>query len=109
MASGQLIQTQVDIEEVEKALAGTSKSLKAIRKSVLRIAAKETAKRVKAAISASDLHRRTGELAKAYVYKVKIRKELIKDGKLMLKFRNFGGGSRKEHRIGVSIDTLKLI
>ena len=71
MASGQLIQTQVDIEEVEKALAGTSKSLKAIRKSVLRIAAKETAKRVKAAISASDLHRRTGELAKAYVYKVK--------------------------------------
>ena len=71
MASGQLIQTQVDIEEVEKALAGTSKSLKAIRKSVLRIAAKETAKRVKAAISASDLQRRTGELAKAYVYKVK--------------------------------------
>ena len=45
MASGQLIQTQVDIEEVEKALAGTNKSLKAIRKSVLRIAAKETAKR----------------------------------------------------------------
>lgn len=44
-----------------------------------------------------------------YVYKVKIRKELIKDGKLMLKFRNFGGGSRKEHRLGVSIDTLKLI
>lgn len=71
MASGQLIQTQVDIEEVEKALAGTNKSLKAIRKSVLRIAAKETAKRVKAAISASDLQRRTGELAKAYVYKVK--------------------------------------
>lgn len=71
MASGQLIQTQVDIEEVEKALAGTNKSLKAIRKSVLRIAAKETAKRVKAAINASDLHRRTGELAKAYVYKVK--------------------------------------
>ena len=71
MASGQMIQTQVDIEEVEKALAGTSKSLKAIRKSVLRIAAKETAKRVKAAISASDLHRRTGELLKAYVYKVK--------------------------------------
>jgi len=71
MASGQLIQTQVDIEEVEKALAGTSKSLKAIRKSVLRIAAKETAKRVKAAINASDLHRRTGELSKAYVYKIK--------------------------------------
>ena len=67
MASGQLIQTQVDIEEVEKALAGTSKSLKAIRKSVLRIAAKKTTKRVKAAINASDLHRRTGELAKAYV------------------------------------------
>ena len=71
MANEQLIQTQVDIEEVEKALAGTSKSLKSIRKSVLRIAAKETAKRVKAAISTSDLQRRTGELLKAYVYKVK--------------------------------------
>ncbi len=71
MANDQLIRTQVDIEDVEKALAGTSKSLKSIRKSVLRIAAKETAKRVKAAINTSDLQRRTGELLKAYVYKVK--------------------------------------
>ena len=57
--TGQIIRTQVDIENVEKALIGTSKNLKAVGKSVLRIAAKETSKRV------------TGELAKAYVYKVK--------------------------------------
>lgn len=69
--NGQIINTEIDISQVEQALAGTSKSLKAIQKSVLRIAAKETAKRVKAAISTSDLHTRTGELAKAYVYKVK--------------------------------------
>lgn len=69
--TGQIIRTQVDIENVEKALIGTSKNLKAVGKSVLRIAAKETSKRVKAAINTSDLHRRTGELAKAYVYKVK--------------------------------------
>lgn len=69
--TGQIIETQVDIAEVEKALSQTNKSLKSIRKGVLRIAAKETSKKVKAALNTSDLHRRTGELAKAYVYKVK--------------------------------------
>jgi len=69
--NGQIIRAEIEVKEVQDALAGTSKSLKAIEKSVLRIAAKETAKRVKAAISASDLQRRTGELSKAFIYKVK--------------------------------------
>lgn len=69
--ANQIINASVDIEEVQQALAGTSKSLNSIQKSVLRIAAKGTAKRIKAAINTSDLQKRTGELLKAYVYKVK--------------------------------------
>ena len=38
---------------------------------MLRIAAKETAKCVRAAVVSSDLNVRTGELRKAYTYKVK--------------------------------------
>lgn len=67
----QFLSIQTDISEVQDALAGTSKSLKSIQKSVLRIAAKGTANAVKAAIRTSDLNRRTGELQKAYTYKVK--------------------------------------
>ncbi len=67
----QFLPIQTDISEVQDALAGTSKSLKSIQKSVLRIAAKGTANAVKAAIRTSDLNRRTGELQKAYTYKVK--------------------------------------
>lgn len=62
---------QTDISEVQDALSGTSKSLKSIQKATLRIAAKGTANAVKAAIRTSDLQRRTGELQKAYTYKVK--------------------------------------
>lgn len=69
--ANQIISAQVDIEEVQKALAGTSKSLKSIQKATLRIAAKGTANTIKAAIRSSDLERRTGELQKAYVYKVR--------------------------------------
>ena len=67
----QFLSIQTDISEVQDALAGTSKSLKSIQKSVLRIAAKGTANAVRAAIRTSDLNRRTGELQKAYIYKVK--------------------------------------
>lgn len=67
----QFLSIQTDISEVQDALAGTSKSLKSIQKSVLRIAAKGTANAVRAAIRTSDLNRRTGELQKAYTYKVK--------------------------------------
>lgn len=66
-----LLNIQTDISEVQNALAGTSKSLEAIQKGVLRIAASGTAKAVKTAIRSSDLKKRTGELLKAYVYKVK--------------------------------------
>lgn len=66
-----LLNIQTDISEVQDALAGTSKSLKSIQKATLRIAAKGTANAVKAAIRTSDLQRRTGELQKAYTYKVK--------------------------------------
>ena len=66
-----LLNIQTDITEVQEALAGTSKSLKSIQKATLRIAAKGTANTVKAAIRSSDLERRTGELLKAYTYKVK--------------------------------------
>lgn len=67
----QIINASADIKEVQLALAGTSKSLKSIQKSVLRIAGKETAKRIRAAINTGGLQKRTGELSKAYVYKVK--------------------------------------
>lgn len=67
----QFLSIQTDISQVQDALAGTSKSLKSIQKSVLRIAAKGTANAVKAAIRTSDLNKRTGELQKAYTYKVK--------------------------------------
>lgn len=66
-----LLNIQTDISEVQEALSGTSKSLKSIQKATLRIAAKGTANTVKAAIRTSDLHKRTGELQKAYTYKVK--------------------------------------
>lgn len=66
-----LLNIQTDITEVQEALAGTSKSLKSIQKATLRIAAKGTAKQIKAVINTSDLQKRTGELSKAYVYKVK--------------------------------------
>lgn len=66
-----LLNIKTDITEVQEALAGTSKSLKSIQKTTLRIAAKGTANTVKAAIRSSDLERRTGELLKAYTYKVK--------------------------------------
>lgn len=66
-----LLNIQTDISEVQNALAGTSKSLKSIQKATLRIAAKGTANTIKAAIRSSDLQKRTGELQKAYTYKVK--------------------------------------
>lgn len=69
--TGQVIAAQIDVSAVQEALSSTSKSLKSIERSALRVVAKATAKQVRAAIVASDLHNRTGELRKAYVYKVK--------------------------------------
>jgi hypothetical protein len=69
--TGQVIAAPIDVSAVQEALSSTTKSLKSIERSALRVVAKATAKQVRAAIVASDLHNRTGELRKAYVYKVK--------------------------------------
>lgn len=61
---------EVDIKEVQTALAGTSKSIISIQKQALGIIAKGAVSQLKAYIKLS-VHSRTGELAKAYRYKVK--------------------------------------
>ena len=66
-----MIVSEVDVSAVQDALSETSKSLKAIQRDTLRVVAKATAKTVRAAIISSDLHVRTGELRKAYTYKLK--------------------------------------
>ena len=71
MATGQLIATEVDVSAVQEALSETSKSLKSIQRATLRVVARATAGQVRAAIIQSDLHVRTGELRKAYTYKLK--------------------------------------
>jgi len=71
MATGQLITAQIDVSPVQEALAETSKSLKSIQRATLRVVARATAGKVRAAIIQSDLHVRTGELRKAYTYKLK--------------------------------------
>ena len=69
--TGQVIAARVDFTPVQEALAETTKNLKAIQRATLRVVAKATAKQVRAAIVSSDLHVRTGELRKAYTFKVK--------------------------------------
>ena len=66
-----MIVSEVDVSAVQDALSETSKSLKAIQRDTLRVVARATAKTVRAAIISSDLHDRTGELRKAYTYKLK--------------------------------------
>ena len=66
-----MIVTEVDVSQVQEALSETTKSLKSIQRSTLRVVASATAKTVRAAIISSDLHVRTGELRKAYTYKLK--------------------------------------
>ena len=67
----QILATEVDVSAVQDALSETSKSLKSIQRSTLRVVARATVKTVRAAIITSDLHVRTGELRKAYTYKLK--------------------------------------
>ena len=66
-----MIVSTVDVSAVQEALSETSKSLRSIQRSTLRVVASATAKTVRAAIISSDLHVRTGELRKAYTYKLK--------------------------------------
>lgn len=70
MPSVQMVSIQADVDEVQKALKGTAKSMKSIKKQALGAAGRGAAKTIKKAIT-STTTKRTGELSKAYGYKVK--------------------------------------
>lgn len=63
------ISIEADLEQTQKALEKTSKSISSISLSTLRVVAKEGVKVIKATIQSSGLQRRTGELLKCYGYK----------------------------------------
>lgn len=60
---------KADVAQVQAALAGTSKSLKSIQRQALGAIGRGAVKRIKSVIRQTTA-RRTGELAKAYGYKV---------------------------------------
>ena len=64
------ISVQAEVEAVQEALSGTSKSLTAIQKRALGTIAAGARKKINAAIR-STTKRRTGELLKAYRYKIR--------------------------------------
>ena len=64
-----MISVEADIAKAQEALSGTSKSLAAIERKTLSIIAKGTVKAVKGGIR-QTLKSRTGELLKAFRYKV---------------------------------------
>ncbi len=70
MSSVQMVSIKADVEEVQKALKGTAKSMKSITKQALGAAGRGAAKTIRKAI-ASSVTKRTGELSRAYGYKVK--------------------------------------
>lgn len=65
----QAFNVAIDVREVEKALSGTTKSLKSIARQTVGIISRTAVKQIKAVIR-SGTHKRTGELLKAYKYKV---------------------------------------
>lgn len=69
MAENQMLNVSVDVAEVEKALSGTTKSLKSIARQTVGIISRTSVKQIKAAIK-SGTTKRSGELIKAYKYKV---------------------------------------
>lgn len=64
------INVEADVEEVQKALEKTSKSVKSIGTSALRVIARGSVSVIKGAIKSSGLQKRSGELLKCYGYKV---------------------------------------
>ena len=64
-----MITIEADVQKAQDALAGTSKSLAAIERKTLSIVASGTVKAVKGGIR-ETLNSRTGELLKAFRYKV---------------------------------------
>jgi len=65
----ELISVEADVAGVEEALKGTAKSLVTIKRQAVGIIAKGAVKQIKAVIETTT-EKRTGELSKAYKYKV---------------------------------------
>lgn len=88
--SSNFIVVEVEVGEVFEALRGTSKSLKSIQKQSLGIIARKGLKALKMRIKETIRHpeRSTGELQRAYRYKVR------KDGSEVNIFPKAKGGSR---------------
>lgn len=67
---GEILSIEAEINQVEQALAGTSKSFETIRRQAVGIIAKGAVTKIKAVIQTSTV-KRSGELLKAYRYKVR--------------------------------------
>lgn len=63
------ISIEADIEQTQKALEKTAKSISSISFSTLRIVAKDAVKVIKATIKSNGLNKRSGELLKCYGYR----------------------------------------
>mgnify|MGYP007069885041 CR=1 FL=1 len=70
MAESQWISVTASVEEVQKALAGTSKSLNSIQRQTIAVIARGTVKAIKQGIKES-VGKRTGELLKCYGYRIR--------------------------------------
>lgn len=66
-----MIDIKIDTKGVEQALSETTKGVKSIQKQTVGIIAKGYVKEIKRQITATGLKKKTGELYKAYRYKVK--------------------------------------
>lgn len=66
---GEILSIEAEINQVEQALAGTSKSFETIRRQAVGIIAKGAVTKIKAVIQTTTV-KRSGELLKAYRYKV---------------------------------------
>lgn len=80
-----MISIESNIKEVQKSLEQTGKSLKTIQKGVLRIVGKGTVKAIKEDIKLKTT-KRTGELLKAYTYKLNRKGEM----KVQLNYKKNG-------------------
>lgn len=70
MAQQQVLNIEADVSGAQEALEATNKSLTSIQKQTVGIVARGAVKQIKAVINATT-QRHTGELSKAYRYKVK--------------------------------------
>lgn len=70
MAQQQVLNIEADVSGAQEALEATNKSLTSIQKQTVGIVARGAVKQIKAVINATT-QKHTGELSKAYRYKVK--------------------------------------